>query len=140
MSGVVVALGIVGYMFFSRAEAKPLFPRYESVRQSLLNDSFEGVKSNAAALANDARASKQQEIAKDAEALAKSNDIEAARHAFATLSDAMIAYRRAGDEQPKPQVLYCSMAKHSWLQPKGDISNPYYADPAMRGCGEVKTN
>jgi len=140
VSGVVVALGIAGYMFLSRVEAQPLFPRYESVRQSLLNESFEGVKSNAAALANDARASKQQEIAKDADALAKSEDIKAARHAFATLSDAMIAYRRAGDEQPKPQVLYCWMAKHSWLQPKGDISNPYYADPAMRGCGEVKTN
>jgi len=140
LSGVVVALGIAGYMLFPRVEARPLFSRYESVRQSLLNDSFDGVKSRAAALANDARASKQTEIAKDAEALAKSSDLDAARHAFATLSDAMIAYRAAGNEQPKPQVLYCSMAKHSWLQPKGDVSNPYYADPAMRGCGEVKSN
>jgi hypothetical protein len=32
------------------------------------------------------------------------------------------------------------MAKRSWLQPEGDISNPYYADVAMRGCGEVKSN
>jgi len=140
LSGVVVALGIAGYMFFPRAEAKPLFQRYEAVRQSLLRESMGGVKSNAGALANDARASKQSKIADDADALATSNDIEAARHAFATLSDAMIAYRAAGTEQPKPQVVYCAMAKHSWLQAKGQISNPYYADAAMRGCGEVKSN
>ncbi len=137
VSGVVVALGIASYMFFPRPEVRPLFPRYESVRQSLLSESLEGVKSNATLLANDARASNQPKIATDADALAKSNDIEAARRAFATLSDAMIAYRGAADEKPKPQVVYCSMAKHSWLQPKGDISNPYL-DPAMRTCGEVK--
>jgi len=135
-----VALGIGGFMFFPCTEPKPLFPRYESVRQSLLAESQEGVKANAASLASDARASKQPEIANDADALAKSNDMDGARHAFATLSNAMIAYRTAGDERPKPQVVYCSMAKRSWLQRKGDISNPYYADPAMRGCGEVKSN
>jgi hypothetical protein len=70
----------------------------------------------------------------------KSRDMESARHAFVALSDAMIAYRTSGNERPKPEVVYCAMAKHSWLQPKGDISNPYYADPAMRGCGEVKSN
>jgi hypothetical protein len=32
------------------------------------------------------------------------------------------------------------MAKHSWLQPKGEVSNPYYADEAMRTCGEIKEN
>jgi Cu/Ag efflux pump CusA len=140
LSGVVVALGIAGYMSFPRAEAKPLFPRYESVRRSLVRQSLDGVKSNAAALAKDAGASKQPEIANNASALAKSNDIQAARHAFATLSDAMIAYRAAGKERPEPQVVYCPMAKHSWLQVKGNISNPYFTDPAMRGCGEVKPN
>ncbi|MGZ8854065.1 MAG: efflux RND transporter permease subunit, partial [Thermoanaerobaculia bacterium] len=140
LSGVLVALGIAGYMFFPPVEAKPLFPPYEAVRQSLLTASFDGVKSNAAGLASDARASKQPEIAARAAEVAKSSDIESARHAFAALSDAMIVYRTTGSEHPKPQVVYCSMAKRSWLQPKGPISNPYYADPAMRGCGEVKSN
>lgn len=138
LTGVLVALGIAGYMAFSRTEAKPLFPRYESVRQSLLAESLDGVKSRAASLANDAGQSKQLEIAKDAGALAKSSDIESARRSFAMLSDAMIAYRKAGNEQPSPQVVYCVMARHSWLQPKGDISNPYFADPGMRECGEVR--
>jgi Cu(I)/Ag(I) efflux system membrane protein CusA/SilA len=138
LSGVVVALGIAGYMFFPRAEAKPLFQRYETVRQSLLSESLDGVKSNAATLANDARTSKQSAIVNGADALAKSQNIDAARSAFAKLSDAMIAYRTAANEQPKPQVVYCSMVKHSWLQPKGEVDNPYYSDFAMRKCGEVK--
>ena len=50
----------------------------------------------------------------------------------------MIAYRAIAEETPKPQVVYCSMAKHSWLQPKGEVSNPYYADEAMRTCGEIE--
>jgi hypothetical protein len=140
LAGVAAAVAIAGYTFVPRTEPKPLFPRYESVRQSFLTDSLDGVKANAASLASDARASRQPEIAKDAEALAKSATMDGARQSFAVLSDAMIAYRAAGDERPKPQVVYCSMAKHSWLQPKGEISNPYYADPAMRGCGEVKSN
>jgi copper/silver efflux system protein len=140
LSGVLVALGITGSMFFPRAEAKPLFPAYESVRQALLTGSLDAVKSNAAALASDAGASKQPDIAASAAMHAKSSDLESARHVFAALSDAMIAYRTAANEQPKPQVVYCSMAKHSWLQPEGEISNPYYADPVMRSCGEVKSN
>jgi Cu(I)/Ag(I) efflux system membrane protein CusA/SilA len=139
-SGLLVALGIAAYTFYPRAEAKPLFPRYESVRQALLAGSLDAVKSSAAVLASDARGSKQPEIAARAGEVAGSGDIESARHAFSALSDALVAYRAAGDEQPKPQVVYCSMSDHSWLQPKGDISNPYYADPAMRRCGEVRSN
>jgi hypothetical protein len=109
------------------------------VRQSLLSGSLKTAKPNAAALASDARASSHPEIAAQADAVAGTDDIEKARQAFAALSDAMIAYR-ATTSEPKPQVVYCSMAKHSWLQPKGNITNPYYADPAMRSCGEVKSN
>ena len=48
----------------------------------------------------------------------------------------MIVYRNATSEEPRPVVAYCSMAKHSWLQPKGEIENPYF-DASMRACGEV---
>jgi Cu(I)/Ag(I) efflux system membrane protein CusA/SilA len=140
LSGLIAALAIAGYMSFPRTEAKPLslFPRYESVRQSLLAGSLDTAMANAAALARDARLSKHPEIAAQAHAVAEAGDIEKARQAFAVLSEATISYRATADENPKPQVVYCSMAKHSWLQPKGQITNPYYADPAMRSCGEVK--
>jgi hypothetical protein len=35
--------------------------------------------------------------------------------------------------------VYCSMAKHSWLQAKGPISNPYLG-PGMTTCGEIKND
>jgi hypothetical protein len=75
---IVKPLAIAVYTSFPRIDPKPLFPRYEAVRQSLLTGSLGAVKSNAAALATDARASKQVEIAADAEALAKSGDIAGA--------------------------------------------------------------
>ncbi len=139
VSGIVVALAIAAYAFFPHAIARPLFPEYESVRQSLLSGSLEAAKASAARFASDAAAAKHPEIAKQADAVAKSTDIEKARGAFANLSDAMIAYRRSSTEGSKPQIVYCSMAKRSWLQPVGEITNPYYADPAMRSCGEVKS-
>jgi len=64
-------------------------------------------------------------------------DLEKARHAFAELSEAMIAYRKESKEEPKPVVAYCSMAKHSWLQPNGSISNPYLG-AGMITCGEIR--
>jgi Cu(I)/Ag(I) efflux system membrane protein CusA/SilA len=46
LSGVLVVLGIAGYMQFPRSEAKALFPQYESVRQSPLSETLDNVKSN----------------------------------------------------------------------------------------------
>ena len=62
----------------------------------------------------------------------------AAKNAFAALSNRMIAFR-AKSSSEGPIVVYCSMEKKSWLQPKGAVSHPYVAQ-SMRGCGEVKTN
>jgi len=137
-AAIAVAIVIGGYLFWPRAAATPLFPRYESVRQALLTDSLAQTQSAASRLAADAKLAKQERIASRADAVAKSATLAAARETFAALSDAMIAYRNASGEQPKPNVVYCSMAKHSWLQPKGEISNPYM-DASMRGCGTIKT-
>lgn len=138
VAGLVVAFVIAGFLYFGHRDATALYPPYEATRQALLTSSLDGVKSSASALAGAARTSGQPRIATTAEALSKSRDVESARQAFAALSDAMIAYRSGAAERPKPQVVYCSMAKHSWLQPKGPINNPYYADAGMRGCGEVQ--
>ena len=138
--GGVIAVIIAAYMAWPQREATPLFPRYEAARQALLDGSLERTKSAATELDGAATRAKQTRIAATAAALAKSGDVEAARTSFAELSDAMIAYRAASGEKPKPQVVYCSMAKRSWLQPPGAIANPFYADAAMRGCGELKSD
>jgi Cu(I)/Ag(I) efflux system membrane protein CusA/SilA len=118
------------------APQTPLYPQYEAVRQALLRDDLAQVHARAGAMANDAR----DDIAAKANAVAAAATLDDARLAFSGLSDAMIAYRASAKERPKPVVVYCSMLKRSWLQPQGEIGNPYYADAAMRGCGEIKSN
>jgi len=135
-SGVAGAAIVAAAMFFvQRDEAQPLYPKYEAVRQALLRDDVASTKARAKELASVTEGS----IATTATKVANAGDLDAARRAFADLSDAMIAYRNEADEEPKPVVAYCSMAKHSWLQPKGAVTNPYY-DALMRGCGEIKMN
>jgi hypothetical protein len=137
-SGVVVAILVAGAMFFTRdREAHPLFPRYEAVRVALVNQSLTDATARASELAAAARDDDQDVIAARADALVQAGDLERARHAFARLSDSLIEYRKTTTEEPKPIVAYCSMAKHSWLQPKGETTNPYL-DASMRTCGEVK--
>lgn len=117
------------------AGTSTLFTKYESVRQALLSDSLKDVKSTAAALAADARTAKNAEVAKLADAVAKSADLAKARAAFAPLSDELIKQRAsAGDK--KPAVYHCPMVNKSWLQAKGKVGNPY--DSAMKECGVLR--
>jgi hypothetical protein len=113
-----------------------LFPSYESARQALMTQNVPKIQSAAATLAKDARAAKQNVVAAKADTLAKATSFSAAKTAFAALSDEMIRYRTAVNAK-EPIVVYCSMEKKSWLQPKGAVVNPYL-DASMRSCGEVK--
>ncbi len=130
-----IALALALAMTFPLLANTALFTRYETVRQSFLKNSLKDVQTSAAALAADARKAKLANVAKGADAVAKSADMHKARAAFATLSDAMIALRKDA-KGAKPAVYACSMLKKSWLQPKGKVGNPY--DPAMPMCGELK--
>lgn len=138
---VVALLGFAlgGWFFWPRTEAQPLYPKYEAARLALVAEDATSASKRGKELSELAKASGQETVAALAETLASAGDLESARHAFAELSDAMIAYREEAKEEPKPVVAYCSMAKHSWLQPKGAISNPYLG-PSMTTCGEITTN
>ncbi len=112
-----------------------LFSRYESVRQSLLKSDLAGAQKNAAALAMDAKKAKNAPLAELAQSLTVTRDMAGARRVFGLLSDEMIKVRTAA-KGARPAVYYCSMAKKSWLQPKGQVGNPY--EPDMPSCGELK--
>jgi hypothetical protein len=112
-----------------------LFPSYESARQALMTQNVPKIQSAAAALAKDARAAKQATVAAKAEALSKATTLPAAKSAFGALSDEMIRYRTAVKAK-EPIVVYCSMEKKSWLQPKGTVVNPY-VEASMRSCGTI---
>jgi hypothetical protein len=113
-----------------------LFTKYESVRQGLLKGSLADAQKNATALATEAKAAKQTAVAEKAEAVAKAADLKAARETFGALSDEMLKIREAA-KGARPSVYYCPMVKKSWLQPKGEVGNPY--DSAMEKCGMLKS-
>lgn len=115
-----------------------LYSKYEAVRQGLLKNSINAVHVKAAELAAAAATEKNEAIAKAADAVAASADLDKAREAFGTLSDEMIKLRNATTGE-RPVVAYCPMARKSWLQPKRDtISNPY--EPGMQSCGSFKSD
>lgn len=112
-----------------------LFSKYEATRQALLKSSLPETQAAAKALAAEATKAKNAKIAEQAAAVAKSPDIAKAQAAFAALSDEMIKLR-ATVSGTRPSVYYCPMVKKSWLQPKGEVGNPY--DKSMQMCGVLK--
>ncbi len=113
----------------------PLFAKYETVRQGLLNQKLADVQSSAKELAAEATKVKNADVTATAEAVAAAKDLKSARNAFAALSDQMIKVRNA-TEGERPMIGFCPMVNKSWLQAKGEIGNPY--DPNMAMCGMLK--
>lgn len=113
-----------------------VFTKYESTRQAFLAGKLKDVQTHAAQLATQARTAKQEEVAKFADAVAKSPDLDKARLAFATLSNELIKQRATAAAEAKPSVYHCPMVNKSWLQPKGKVGNPY--DSSMAMCGVLK--
>ncbi len=128
---------------------------YEAIRGALLHDSTEGVAAHAKEIesivlkagakfepaAVGVTSSTQEcmtllnEIASSASKLAQAKNLANAREIFGELSKPMVRFREmaSGD---KPMVVYCSMAKKAWLQPEGQVGNPYFGQK-MAKCGEV---
>lgn len=130
---------------------------YEALWQALADDSIgdlaehaEGIREAAdrivedfslakAGLVVDADAGEAEKffsnIARTALYLGSTQDLATAREAFYEISKSMVRLneKRAGD---KLKVVYCAMAKKSWLQREEKIVNPYHGQ-SMSGCGEV---
>lgn len=139
MKRTVITIATLSVLFFTLAASAGqtnLFKKYESVRQALLSGSVEELHRTTQELADTAVAEKQNAIAERANALASVANLEAARDSFSMLSEELIRFRK-GRSGSRPVVVYCSMEKKSWLQPKGAITNPY-VDASMRSCGEVQ--
>ena len=133
---IVAVVTMLVFAVAASAGQTKLFENYESVRQALLSGSLDDVQRTANDLEDVARTEKQNGIAERASALAAAADLKGARDSFAMLSEEVIRFRDARSGN-RPVVVYCSMEKKSWLQPKGAITNPYM-DESMRSCGEVR--
>lgn len=133
----LTALAVFLFAVAASAAQTKIFDKYETVRQALLKGALDDAQQSAKALAEAARAEKQNAIAERADALAAAGDLKGARDSFAMLSEEVIRFRD-GRSGKRPEVAYCSMHKMSWLQPKGKITNPYADDPSMLSCGEFR--
>ncbi len=130
---------------------------YEPIRQALLADSMDGVNANGRAIASELRSleadfsaervgasgdvaavveEKIDEMIAAADAIATAESLEAARDGIYALTKPMVRWRQGVTGSGRPAVAYCSMYKRSWLQPDGEIGNPY---GGMPGCGEIVT-
>lgn len=115
----------------------PVFVSYEAARQALIKGSVPDVKKAARHVSVSARSAAQHNLVALAATMEKAADLKAARAAFAAVSEEVIRYRESRRSN-RPVVAYCSMEKKSWLQPEGEIGNPY-VDASMRRCGEIKS-
>ncbi|MDY7092805.1 MAG: hypothetical protein SX243_07525 [Acidobacteriota bacterium] len=130
--------------------------RYEQVRLVLVEDATTDISSHAAAMgqalaeleadltAARAGVAKDQvetagellvEIRQGVEALESAESLDAVRDAFYAISKPLVRYRAIADGD-WPAVTYCPMARKSWLQPEGEIGNPYHGQ-SMPRCGEI---
>jgi hypothetical protein len=129
---------------------------YEAIRLVLLSDSVEGVEEHAKAIEDLARellgdfdaASSSvpdediatfkaalEEIQSAASDLSAADGLAPAREHFFALTKPMARYRKLSGDQTSI-VAYCSMAQKAWIQPEGEIGNPYMGQQMPR-CGEV---
>jgi hypothetical protein len=118
-----------------------LIDPYLRIQVALAADKVDTIKSEAGQIARAAAGLGVQAkpVADAAQQLEGVPNIQKARDAFGTLSDAMIAYLKASGSTPGKDVnvAFCPMAGKPWLQKGTAIRNPYYG-VSMLECGEIK--
>lgn len=129
---------------------QPILEQYLAIHAALAADGTAGVAAAARAIGVAAEkldvgsvtgehaqhyADLPEKLTKAAAVLAAADGLAASREAFKALSRPMAMW--ATMSKPKGVVvLFCSMARASWLQKKGEVRNPYYGSE-MLTCGEV---
>lgn len=117
------------------AEVATLVASYEALSAAVFDADLPAIHTQARALASLAQKQHQEAIQKQAEAVAETTEIQAARQAFSKLSAAVIA---TVDDQPGFYVMECPMFENGiWLQSTAELHNPYMGQ-RMPKCGVIK--
>ena len=126
---------------YASSDLNSIVASYLEIQAQLASDRIDGIKAPAAAIAKDASAmgSAGKDIAAAAKSIGEAKDLQAAREAFAPLSDAVIAAVKANGWQGLEDVklAYCPMVKSPWLQKESTVRNPFYGKQ-MLTCGQFK--
>lgn len=118
---------------------------YEELRLTLVDDAVDGVAELAESIREEADAASETDeearallpkVVTFADDLAAGGDLATAREAFYELSKVLVQYRSKLTGDDLPYVLYCPMAKKSWLQLEKKVGNPYEGK-SMETCGNV---
>ena len=121
----------------SRAVIDP----YLKVQAALADDTIEGVRANAGAVATAATAlgAPAMKIDTAAVQLASATELEDARTKFGVLSEAIDTYMTGLHLVPPDgvKVAFCPMVQKPWLQADATIVNPYYGK-GMLTCGSFR--
>ncbi len=134
---------------------QPLFSNYMELKDALVNDDFQNVKSEGkelrqaidqiqvAALSDEVKALLKINIPKlqsAADRLIKAASIDAARNEFIGLSNTMIDLAQSTRPMDGMYIQHCPMANSNqgadWLSLSTEVKNPYYG-ASMLNCGEV---
>jgi hypothetical protein len=126
-----------------KAPVQTVFDNYMKVQLALAQDELTGVadagRSMAKAVQGDPEKSLPSGVAQQSEALTEAKDLAAAREAFKSLSESLIAFTKGQKGAAETyRVAYCPMAKASWLQTGATVLNPYMGK-AMMHCGQLKS-
>ena len=129
---------------------QPILAAYLESHQGLASDTLQGVVEQARSIEEAAKSLDATHVAGEhadhyktvphklgeaAAAMGKATDLEQAREALKGLSKPMAMW--ATMSKPKGiNVVFCAMAKGSWLQRGDEIRNPYYG-ASMPKCGEI---
>lgn len=146
LTAFLLAIGLLAAPSAFAADDTPftaMAQHYEAVWQALSGDTLDGVADHAEALAQIAETGDHPakareavpEIVEHSRSLAAASNLGAARDAFGELTKPMVRYRKTVGADHL-QVAYCPMLKKAWLQPEGDLANPYYGSE-MLTCGEI---
>ncbi len=132
------------------AAMQPVAMEYLKIQEALAADSTKGIAEAAKAISTLAAkldpktvtgahakhyADLPAKVSAAASTLAAAKDISAAREALKLLSQPLSMWATMSTPAGV-DVVYCSMAKGSWLQKAGAVRNPYYG-AKMLACGEV---
>ena len=121
-----------------------LFEHYEAIRTALRDDTLTGVAESARVLQERAKELAGPSAAEDrqsletlasaAESFRSTQDLDHARELFSRLTAPLLELRHLAPDAG-PLLAFCPMANEHWLQPAGEIGNPYYGQ-LMAKCGE----
>jgi HPt (histidine-containing phosphotransfer) domain-containing protein len=123
------------------AISRTIVDPYLKIQSALADDSVEGVRQNAGAIATAATAlgAPAMKIDTTAVQLAATTELADAREKFGMLSEAIDTYMTGLHLTPPEgvKVASCPMVNKPWMQEGDAISNPYYGSQ-MLTCGSFK--